>query len=273
MLSDGHVCEECNGHKYYNCFKKKCVKNSSLKSLINVIEMYFHLWRRYYDLIDLIIAPSTFYRKKLIKFGFPKEKIIHLPNFVNEELYSPSYNFNNYFIYFGRLSEEKGIFTLVESMRRVEKGKCLIIGSGAIQERIEALVKRMGLDNIELVGFKTGLELKKLIQNCMFSVLPSEWYENCPVALLESFVYGKPVIGSNAGGIPEHITHDKDGLIFKAADPEDLSDKINSLINAPNRILEMGKKARTKIEEVYSKKRHLEEILHLYSQLINYNSN
>ncbi len=268
MLSHDRVCEKCKGHKYYNCLINKCVKNSSLKSLINVIEMYFQLWRKYYELIDLIITPSDFYRKKLIEFRFSEKKVIHIPNFVDEHLFSPSYTHDGYFIYLGRLSEEKGILTLIDAMKGVTRGKLIIIGTGPIEGQIISKLASLGLKNIELVGFQTGDALNNYISNAMFSIMPSEWYENGPISLLESFACGKPVIGSDMGGIPEHITHGKDGFIFESKNSKDLANKINILLNDPDLLESMAKAARNKAQELYTKDKHLKTMIRLYGKLI-----
>jgi len=268
LLSHGHFCEECKGHKYYNCLKKKCVKNSYPKSLINVIEMYFHHWRRYYDLIDLIITPSIFHRKKLIEFGFPRDKIVHLPNFLDENHYSPSYSFGNYFTYFGRLSDEKGLPTLIKAMKFIEKKKLVIIGTGPLKNALYEMIDQFNIKNVRLVGFKTGDQLRKLLRHSMFSILPSEGCENGPLSLIESFAYGKPVIGSNMGGIPEHISHKKDGLIFEAKNYYNLAQQINFLINNPIEIKRMGKNARLKVKNKFSKKKHIKSIEEIYNKLL-----
>lgn len=267
MLAHGRVCEACKGHKYYNCLRSKCVKGSSLKSAVNVIEMYFHLWRRYYDLIDLIITPSNFYREKLVEWRFPPEKVIHVPNFIDEEKFRPSYEHKDYFIYLGRLSEEKGIMTLLNAMKKVPKGRLVIIGTGPLEKEVRDTIEYDELSNVELVGFQSGEALNNYIRSSMFSVIPSEWYENGSISLLENFASGKPVIGANIGGIPEHISYGVDGLIFRSRDPDDLAEKINSLFDAPEKLADMGKAARNKVERLYSKKNHINSIIDIYDHV------
>lgn len=268
MLSHGVVCEACKGHKYYQCLKNKCVKESYLKSFINVIEMYFHHWRKYYDLIDLIITPSNFYRKKLVEWRFPADKVIHVPNFIDEKQIIPHYEHNGYFIYLGRLSEEKGVLTLVKAMAKVPKGRLVIVGTGPLEDEIKRQIAAQNLSNIQMVGFQSGDALNSYIANSMFSVMPSEWYENGPISLLENFACGKPVLGANMGGIPENITHGKDGLIFRSKDSGDLADKINFMLDNPEKLPEMGKLARKKVEKLYTKKKHFENILGIYNKLV-----
>ena len=268
MLTHGQICELCRGRDFYHCFFNQCTKESAVKSFVNVIEMYVHKLMGYYELIDLIITPSAFYREKLIQYRFPEEKVVHIPNFVDERKYVPKYKHQGYFAYLGRLSEEKGISTLIDAMRQVKHGKLKVIGTGPLEAHISDSVRSSGLKNVELVGFQSGEPLRELIRNSMFTVLPSEWYENGPMSLIESFAYGKPVIGSNIGGIPEHICDGKDGLLFEPGNAKDLAEKIDSMSNNPDRTIEMGKEARKKAETCYSKNTHMKAILDIYGALV-----
>lgn len=268
MLCNGHICEKCKGHAYYNCLIHKCTKNSYLKSSINTIEMYFHLWRKYYDLIDLIITPSNFHREKLIEFRFPENKVIHIPNFVDQSTFTPAYHSEGYFIYLGRLAKEKGILTLLQAMEKVRKGKLIVIGTGPLESQIRQQISSPGLHNVEMVGFQQGTALTRYIKDAMFSVLPSEVYENGSISLLENFACGNPVIGANIGGIPEHITDGIDGLIFQSKNHDDLAEKINILLSDPKRLETMGHSARQKVETLYGKKQHIQKMIATYEQLI-----
>lgn len=269
MLTHGRVCEDCLGHKYYNCILNQCVKQSYIKSTISCVEMYFHLMLKFYDLIDLIITPSNFYREKLIQFRFPEKKVIHLPNFIDETEFKPNYEHDDYFIYLGRLSEEKGILTLLEAMKQVPDGRLVIIGTGPLEEILKNKIKEYQLENVQLAGFVTGEKLTRLISNSMFSVIPSEWYENGSISLLESLACGKPVIGSDIGGIPEHISHGQDGLIFQPKNSSDLADKINRLLDSPDLLKSMSRQAREKAEKLYSKNLHIEQLIKIYQSVIN----
>jgi glycosyltransferase involved in cell wall biosynthesis len=230
--------------------------------------MYSHRWLKFYDLIDLIITPSDFYRKKLVRFRFAENKVVHIPNFIDQTQFVPHYKHENYFIYLGRLSEEKGILTLVEAMKNVNKGKLIIIGTGPVDEQIRNKISFLGLKNIELVGFQTGKALNDYISKAMFSVMPSEWYENGPISLLESFACGKPVVGSDMGGIPEHIAHGKDGFIFKAKDSKGLAEKINMLLEKPDLLYSMAKCARKKIMNFYRKDNHIDTMIRIYERMV-----
>jgi len=269
LFSAGKPCEECKGGKYYHCFFNKCTKDSRAASLVNTIEMYFHRLRNYYNHIDIFIAPSDFLRNKMIDFGFDESKIVHIPNFVNLE----ANNFTDkeegrYFIYFGRLSEEKGIITLVKAMSKVKEATLLIVGTGPLESEIKQMVKTAKLNNVRLLGFRSGEDLKAIVQGSMFSILPSEWYENNPLSILESFANTKAVIGSKIGGIPELIDENVNGLLFEPGNDEELAEKINYLFSRKKEAAAMGKNARQKIKNEYNAEKHYEKISEVYKELL-----
>ena len=269
MLNDGKICEKCKSDKFINCLKSKCIKGSTVNSMLNTIEAYTHRILKSYDYVDKFICPSEFYMNKFIEFGIPKEKVVHIPNFVDVSKFNPNYEHEDYFVYFGRLSEEKGINTLIKSMKHVNKSKLIIVGTGPIEKELKEFVVKENIKNVEFVGFKTGNELENIIKQSRFIVIPSEWYENAPMSIIEAMAYGKAVLGSNIGGIPEFIEDNHTGMIFKTKDEIDLANKINYLIDQENQTIEMGKNARIRAEKLYDKTVHYEKIMDLYNQVMN----
>lgn len=250
LLSKDKVCEKCKNGKYYHCFLERCVKNSKSKSLLNTIEMYLHhKILHIYDLIDIFISPSKFLKDKLEEMGF-KGKIVHMYNFLNIEEFKPQFEYTERsIVYFGRLSKEKGLFTLLEAVKDIPGITLKIIGDGPLKEGLGDRVKGLGIKNIQFLGYKSGEELKNEIRKSMFVVLPSEWYENNPFSITESFALGKPVIGARIGGIPELVIDGKTGFTFEPGNSQDLKDKIIHLINNQQNISAMGQKARMFVEE------------------------
>ncbi len=266
MLNSNKICEECKEKNYYKCFTNKCVKGSKMASLVNVIEGYFHEFFGSYDLIDKFITPSNFYRDKLIEFGIPMDKIVHVPNFVDTSKFQPKYEYEEYFIYIGRLSEEKGIHTLIKAMKYVNKSKLLIVGTGPLENQLKEFVKKEKISNIDFCGFKTGTELEQIIQKCRFMVIPSEWYENGPMSMLECMAYGKAIIGSDIGGIPELLAYEN-GITFECGNERDLSKKILYLLADANKCILMGKRGRKAVENYYSSNVHLYKLNRIYYDL------
>ena len=268
MLNKKGICEECKGNKYYNCLANSCTKNSRMGSAVNMVESYLHKFLKSYSYIDKFICPSDFYRRKFIEFGIPKEKVIHIPNFVDVQEFEPCYEDNDYFVYIGRLSEEKGIKTLINAMKQVKASKLAIIGTGPLEEELKNQVKELGLKNVEFLGFKSGKALEEAVRYSKFTIITSEWYENCPMSVIEAMAYGKAVIGSDLGGIPELIEDCSTGLIYKSGNAKELADKINYLVKNPEISKAMGKAGRVRAEKLYDKKIHFKKINEVYKELM-----
>ncbi|TET11795.1 glycosyltransferase family 1 protein [Candidatus Aerophobetes bacterium] len=269
MVARGRICERCKGHQYYQAVLQRCNKGSFSFSLLNCVEMYLHKFLRIYERnVDFFIAPSDFLRNKVIEFGINGGKIFHIPTFVDSREYSPQYNGDNYFVYFGRVSQEKGLSTLVEAMKTVRASKLLIIGEGELKNSLEGYTSQKSISDIKFLGHLSSERLKSVVRSSRFVVLPSEWYENCPASILEAFALGKPVIGSNIGGIPELIEDGVDGLLFEPGNSEELSEKIAYLISRPQLREQMGKNARKKVEEKYNPEVYYQSLMGIYQKLL-----
>jgi len=270
MISDKGICEACKDEKYFQCLLKGCVKDSKMKSLLNTVEMYLHhKILHIYDHVDAFISPSVFLKNKLEEMGF-KRKIIHLSNFVALEDFVPHYSWDEKtIVYFGRLSKEKGLNTLIDAMKNIDNVSLKIIGEGPLKNELEMRSSGGDLKNkIRFLGYKTGDDLKEEIRRSMFVVLPSECYENNPRTIIEGFALGKPAVGSNLGGIPELLKNETNGLLFEQGNPKDLREKINHLVDNPENIEKMGRNARMFIDDCLSAERHYERLIEIYDGAI-----
>lgn len=217
-------CEECLSGRFMNCAKNKCIHSSAAKSVIGALEGYFWKAAGVYKYIDTVICPSQFIAEKLGANAILRDKTFVLRNFI-EEASPPDCIKQDYVLYFGRFSEEKGLLTLIKACRELPFVSFIFAGSGPLEKAIPAA------ENIKTVGFQTGDALKKLIREARFSVYTSEWYENCPFSVMESQMYGTPVLGADIGGIPELIDAGKTGELFRSGDCESLKTQITKLWN------------------------------------------
>ena len=233
MMHHGKLCEQCRGGKYFYCVLNKCVKDSYLKSCVNVVEGYVHRWRHSYDAINVIITPSLFYKKIFEKFGINCNRVIHIPNFIdfNKHEIEFSEDRENYYLYYGRLSKEKGIMTLIKAVENLNV-QLKIAGTGPLEEDVRQYVADKKISNIMFLGFKTGKDLSNIVGNAKAIILPSEWYENGPYSAIEALQLGRPIIGADIGGIPELI--DNNGYLFKSRNIDSLKDAILKLEKLDN---------------------------------------
>ena len=265
------VCEACMGGKFINCFKNRCTKDSALGSLVNTVEMYFHYAMKYYQNVDRYIAVSKFYRSKMIEFGFDEAKVDYLPNYIDASEYDPSTPEKGYILYFGRLSEEKGLAVLFEAARQLPEIPVYIVGTGPLEIELKQQAEKDGISNILFWGFKSGEELKKLLSESTAVVVPSEWYENCPMTVLEAFAAARPVIGSDIGGIPELIDDGVDGFIFSPGDVHSLQNKMKWIWEHRDASKEMGLTGRKKIEAQFNAEAHYDGLMSIYNDVIEKN--
>lgn len=263
------VCEKCLGRHYYHPIFERCHKNSALAGLMLAVEATVHKILNIYERnIDIFHVPSNFMGNKLKQGGINPDKIEHLFYTINIRDYKPNYNSEDYFVFCGRLSVEKGILTLLKAMRNVNTSRLVVVGDGPQRKELEEYVSKNGLSNVEFTGYKSGNELKSIVSNSKFVVLPSECYDNSPLSIYESSAMGKPAVGSDMGGIPELVEDGRTGVIFKAGDHYMLSQKINYMLSSVKRLVEYGKRARQKAENEFSPDIHYKKMMKKYKRLI-----
>jgi glycosyltransferase involved in cell wall biosynthesis len=268
MYVNGHTCEKCKGRRFYNCTLNSCTRGSRLSSLINTAEMYVHYALGYYQNVDRYIAVSRFFQNKMIEFGFRPEQLTYIPNFINIEEFPASGTDGKYAVYFGRLSYEKGVDTLIQAARLCPDIPVVIIGTGPDEGKLRETVETRQITNIRFTGYKQGDKLKQLISSSSFTIVPSIIYENCPMSILESFALGKPVIGADIGGIPELINQSVDGLIFSPGNTEDLARKMRTLWEDCDGRRAMGIEGRKKIADRFTPEKHYRELVNLYHDVL-----
>jgi glycosyltransferase involved in cell wall biosynthesis len=272
LMLDGkmNICTKCVTGTALNCISNKCNRNNLMLSTISSLEFIFHKtffpFEKYFD---KIIAVSKFGQSMHQKSKNIAEKITHLYNFypkLNETKINSVKG--DYLLYFGRLSAEKGVKTLFSAWLKEErKSKLKVVGTGELFDDLNKIAS--GSTKIEMLGFKSGEELNTLIREASFIIVPSEWYENNPLTIIEAYANGKPVIGSNVGGIPEIIKDGDTGFLFEMGSENELSEKINiaeSISEVEYYRLSMN--AREFAEEHFSEESHYRSLMSTYENLI-----
>lgn len=218
-------CEKCLGGHFLNCTKGRCIHGSLAKSAIGTMEATFWKWRGVYKQIDAVICCSNFMKTKLDTNPVFAQKTVAMHNFV-DPVEQKKVQKKDYVLYFGRYSQEKGIATLIKAARELPEIPFIFAGSGPLANLLE------DVPNIKNVGFQKGEALEQLIREARFSVYPSEWYENCPFSVMESQMYGTPVLGANIGGIPELIQVGKTGELYESGNQDELVQKLKEMYTA-----------------------------------------
>ncbi len=278
MMAHGKPCEACDQGKYSNAVKLKCVKGSLQRSALLALELYMH--HRILDIyrnVDIFIAPSMFLKNKHEEMGFHK-KIVHLPypidvkefEKINSGVTNDRTDDRINFVYFGRLEPEKGLYTLLESIKNLSNNESKnrtvfnIVGDGPIKDELHEMARKNGMENVKFLGFLKGENLFAEIKKADVVIIPSEWYENYPVSVMEAFALGSPVIGARIGGIPEMVKDNETGLTFKSGNALELSEQIEYAINNPDETIVWGQKARKFIEQEVNPEKHYQKLMTIY---------
>jgi glycosyltransferase involved in cell wall biosynthesis len=245
FLRDGNVCELCVKDKK-NVIKYRCIKGSLLGSIIGYIEALKWDINKLKKYTTQFISPSAFLMNKMIDSGIPKSKITHLYNFAESNKFVPILDKIDYSVYLGRLSKEKGVETLLKAWKDTKGTTLKIIGDGPLKAELE---KTYAAKNIEFLGFLPWEKIMTILGQARFMVIPSEWYENNPLSIIESLALGTPVLGANIGGIPELINNEN-GRLFNSGNIDDLKTKIEEMIEINDwNYTEISKSASTRFNE------------------------
>lgn len=255
-VASNENCEKCLGGHFINCAKHKCIHNSRLKSAIGTMEATFWKLKGVYKHLDTVICCSRFMKTKLDTYPVLAGKTVAMHNFM-EPVEAKAVTKQAYVLYFGRFSQEKGISTLIKVAKELPDVQFIFAGSGPLENQVNSVA------NIKNVGFQSGEALKKLVREAQFTVYPSEWYENCPFSVMESQVYGTPVLGAQIGGIPELIEPGKTGLLFESGNAADLKRKIEMMWNAPEMLKEMSENCTP--DRFTSLERYTQELMKYYA--------
>jgi glycosyltransferase involved in cell wall biosynthesis len=269
FLSGGKICERCKKRKYFWPMLVRCKKGSFLASIMAAVEHSVQMFSGVYNIVDFFITPSEFLRSKLVEYGVKADKIICLNNFIDSGQCNENVTEGAYCLYVGRLDREKGVRTLIDAAMQLKTVSLKIVGDGSLGEELESYVDSENRNGkIEFLGHRSHEDVMALIRNCMFLVLPSEWYENFPYAILEAFACGKPVIGSRTGGIPELVRDNETGLTFEMGNSDDLSSKMKYLMNNQSAALKMGRNARTYMEQELGPEKHYKKLMGIYKKTV-----
>jgi glycosyltransferase involved in cell wall biosynthesis len=268
MISNGKICEECRGKHFWRALPRRCNRGSFLRTLLNVTETYFSHWLGAVDKINTFIAVSDALREKYINCGLPREKFVTIRNWVDASKVRPADQQGQYFLYFGRIEQLKGIFTLMDAMAGLPHIRLLLVGDGEARQAVIDQIRQQGWKHIECLGFKQGPELQYLIHNSICTIIPSEWHEPFPTTVMESFANARPVIVAEIGGIPELIVDGKDGFLFPPGDARALREKILWLYEHPRQAVQMGQAGREKVETNFNATRYLNELLVVYKKAL-----
>jgi glycosyltransferase involved in cell wall biosynthesis len=267
MRNEGGVCERCRGGKIYHVAVNRCIKGSLALSSLIMLESGVHRALGLYSRnIDRFVVPSRFFIDKLVEWGWPRERFIHIPNFVEASSFEPARQAGRGFLYLGRLAPEKGLDVLIEAAARA-RVPVVLAGAGQDEGKLKALAERTGAD-ATFLGYRTGADLFRAVSAARAVVLPSTWYENAPMTVLEAYALGRPIIGSAIGGIPELIREGETGTAVEVGNVDALAAALARFTTMPDMdVVRMGLAGRDWVEREFSPAVYRDKMLALYASL------
>ncbi|WP_299492886.1 glycosyltransferase family 4 protein [Acaryochloris sp. IP29b_bin.137] len=264
FFREGRVCEDCKGQIIpwsgilHRCYRNSRTATSATAMMIGVHNA-LNTWQ---NMVDLYVAPTNFAREKFIQCGLPKDKIFIKPNFVYPDLGAGDGE-GNYALFVGRLTQEKGVQTLLKAWETLQQKIPLkIVGDGPLAPLVQEASSRF--DAIEWLGLKNISEVYELMGNAMVLIVPSEWYETFGRVVVESFSKGTPVIASNIGAVAELVDSERTGLHFQPGNHAELMSRVNWMVDHPQRQKMMRKEARAEFLSKFTAEQNYKLLMELY---------
>lgn len=262
-VQENRICTECVEGSPWNCARHSCIHGSRAKSVIGSLEGSLYRHRQNYEQVRCFICPSRFLQEMLHRRSVFRGKTVPIHNFIDLDLTAqPARDRGDYVLYFGRLSEEKGIHMLLEVCRSLPEIPFVIAGSGPM----EALCREV--PNVRFVGFQTGEALNDYIRRAKFCVYPSVWYENCPLSVLEAQSLGTPVIGTRLGGTQELILDGRTGVLLKEATAEALRREVQMLYGDEDRLRTMYQGCVEERKNMITLEKYCQQLLEIYENVM-----
>jgi len=267
FLDHGRICEACLGGRFHNAVLRRCKDGSLSASTVCAVETFVHSVTRAYAPISRFICPSRFMEEKMRAAGVFPDRLRHIRHFIETANIAVKETAGGPVVFAGRLSAEKGVDVLVDAMTFLPADARLeVAGDGPERDALRAQADRLAPGRVHFHGRLEMPELHALIRSASVLAMPSRWYENQPMIVLESFACGVPVVASDLGGAPELIEPGVDGELVPPNDPSALAAALVSFLDRPTDALAAGGAGREKVARDFSPQVHVQRLAELYEE-------
>jgi len=270
FLRAGRPCLQCGRGNFLHGVVHRCVKGSLAASTLRVASMYLHRWLRLYEGADAVVAPCTFMRDRLVDGGFPASRLHVIPQPALPLPEVGQVEKGDYILSFGRISPEKGLDTLIRAYLALDPAEDLVLAGASFDgcaEALAAMIPPEKRTRIRFPGFMEGQALSRLVAGALLTVVPSRWFDNAPLSVLESALAGVPVLGAAIGGIPELITPGRTGQLFAPDDVADLAATLGTMLADRPGLTRMGATAKADAAARFGLSRHFDTLTALFKTL------
>ena len=262
------VCEVCKHGNFFPGIFHRCYQRSFFSSLgIAVSEFIHHRLKTVTRAADLFLATSRFVRTKFVEAGFPADKIVVHPNFIDFDPVKSPAPPGNYAIFVGRLSKEKGLLTLLKAFNGLPGLTLKILGEGPLEDELKEYTRQHQMKHVVFEGFIDGKRKREMLTKALFLIFPSECYESFGYSVIESYACGVPVLASDIGGARELVKEGDTGFLFEPGNPVDLRKKISRLFKDRQLLVEMREKSLERAKELYTREKGRQNLEIIFEKL------
>lgn len=268
FFRDNHVCEDCVGKLFpFPGVQHGCYHDSKVVSSVVAAMLATHRVRgTYSNVIDRYIVLTDFARQKFAEIGLPQDKLVVKTNFLKDDPGVGAHQ-GDYALFVGRITDEKGVYTLINAWRELPDIKLKVVGDGPALPALAELVAQHNLTHVELMGRQKREDTLAIMQDARALIFPSLWYEGMPMTIIEAFACGVPVIASHLGSMAAVVEHGRTGLHFEAGNSGDLAVQVRELWQQPEKLAEMRKAARQEFEAKYTAAENYERLMDIYASV------
>ncbi len=269
LFRDGRICHDCLEGHYAACVRARCFRESRAASLWYTLIIWWHRRRRTLARhVHRVIALNTFSRALLVRAGFDQQRITVLPNCADSGNAGMVDVPDEYVLYVGRLSDEKGIMTVMRAAARVPDIPIKIAGSGPRASDVRAFIAAHALRNVTLLGQLGAGEVQQVIARALALVFASECYENCPLVVINALYAGTPVIAARTGGVPEFVPDGTAGWLFTPGHDDELAARVRWLFAHQAAVIAMRPGVRAWGRTQFAPDRHAAQLCAVYAEAI-----
>ena len=268
QFTDGQSCERCTGGRHWNAVIHKCVHHNTAISAIYAAALWNLRRSGCLDSVAAFICPSEHSRIQAVRNGIHPNKLIVRPHFIEVEKIIVGEGEGGYFLFLGRLSQEKGVWTLLRAAEQLKKAQFIVAGAGSLEGDIRVWLSDHGMNNVKLVGFQSGEAKNELIRNASALVVPSEAGETFGISVTEAFAAGRPVVVSNMGSLPYLVDDGETGRVFPSQDFTALARCLQSLTDNPLLAAAMGAKGRKIAEQHFTPQECFRVLMNVFEGVI-----
>lgn len=264
----GEVCESCSGARVWPAIQHGCFRRSRLATLpVAFMQHRLHRSQLLQRAVTRFLALSEFARTRLLDLGLAPQRVVVRDNFIELPTLEVARASLPYAVFSGRLSDEKGILTLLEAWQGLTDLPLKILGDGRLREQCERFVTERALP-VQFLGNLPRAEALRVVGAAALQIVPSRWFEGMPLVILEAWALGVPVIASRLGGMAEMIGDDERGLGFTPGDAEALQHSVRRLLQSPDLAATLRAAGRARYAERHTPQRGLTALLEQYRQVL-----